>query len=75
MNYAFIFKNETGIEWGYPIALAKSMSPNIGEEIGNCIFYKDDYSDYCCEITAKEGTKLQLVACGWVEREKCRLIS
>ena len=42
----------------------------IGTEIGNHIYYEN----YCCEITDKNDKQYQLIACGWVDKDKCRLI-
>ena len=74
MIYVGTCENNTKSEMQYPLALAKSLNPNIGENVGDYIYYKfPNGREYCAEITAKKGNKLQLVACGWVRRKYCRL--
>lgn len=71
MNFTGTWKTLgiTDAAWGYPAALAQSLNPNIGTEIGNFIYCDDT----CAEITNKTETQYQLVALGWTDKSKCRL--
>lgn len=53
--------------------LGTPLTLDIGTEIGQSIYFRDVAVDYCCEITDKSETQYCLVACGWVDKEKCFL--